>query len=86
MNRLLTLSVLAATPAANIAVLKTPPGHAQVVAVEIDQSPPPGAVGTIAGDDTIFIACTSAEAAEAVCADVLSRAGLTPAGEQAPSP
>ncbi len=82
-NRVLQASILDAEPAANFAVLKTPPGHAQLVAVEIDQSPPPGAVGTIAGDDTIFIACASSEAAEAVCTEVLVRAGLLSSAEQA---
>ena len=38
-------------------VLKTAPGYAQVVGVMVDRSPDiPGLAGTVAGDDTVFIA------------------------------
>lgn len=40
----------------NLAVLKTQPGFATRIALEIDQTPHPEIMGTIAGDDTIFIA------------------------------
>lgn len=41
----------------NLLVLKTSPGFAQVVAVMVDRSPDiPGLAGTVAGDDTVFIA------------------------------
>lgn len=47
--------VLEAPP--NMLVLKTAPGYAQVVAVMVDRSPDiPGLAGTVAGDDTVFIA------------------------------
>ena len=36
-------------------VVRTVPGGAQAVAAAIDSSRPPGVLGTIAGDDTIFI-------------------------------
>lgn len=39
-----------------IAVLKTRPGHANMVASFIDSAESPEIVGTIAGDDTIFLA------------------------------
>ncbi|WP_224249662.1 arginine repressor [Hyalangium gracile] len=49
------VTVLEAPP--NMLVLKTAPGYAQVVAVMIDRAPDiPGLAGTVAGDDTIFIA------------------------------
>lgn len=38
-------------------VIKTPPGAAQLIAGRIDRTKVDGIVGTIAGDDTIFIAC-----------------------------
>jgi transcriptional regulator of arginine metabolism len=47
----------------SLVVIRTSPGHAGVVAVEIDRSPPDGVVGTIAGDDTIFLASNSQGAA-----------------------
>lgn len=41
--------------AQNLAVLKTPPGKANSLAVELDRANWPEVVGTIAGDDTILI-------------------------------
>lgn len=38
-------------------VIKTPPGAAQLIAGRIDRVKVEGVVGTIAGDDTIFVAC-----------------------------
>ncbi len=38
-----------------IAVLKTPPGHAAMVAAAVDRAHLAGVVGSIAGDDTIFV-------------------------------
>jgi transcriptional regulator of arginine metabolism len=43
--------------AGNLVVVKTPPGSAHLVGVVLDQSQLPEVVGTICGDDTIFIAC-----------------------------
>ncbi len=40
----------------NLVILKTKPGHAQVLAVLLDAENIPGAAGSIAGDDTVFIA------------------------------
>ncbi len=47
-------------------VLHTPPGQASALAVEIDRVKMPGVIGTIAGDDCIFIACTTNNAAKSV--------------------
>lgn len=41
--------------AGNMAVIKTLPGYASSIAYNIDVNPVPGILGTIAGDDTIFI-------------------------------
>jgi transcriptional regulator of arginine metabolism len=40
----------------NLVVIKTPPGTANVLARALDESALPDVVGTIAGDDTIFVA------------------------------
>lgn len=45
--------------ASNLVVLKSPPGSAHMIGVVLDQSDLPQIVGTICGDDTIFIACPS---------------------------
>ena len=39
----------------NLVVLRTPPGSAHVVASAIDRSSLEGVIGTVAGDDTIFV-------------------------------
>lgn len=41
--------------AQNLVVLRTAPGHANSVAVALDQEEWPEVVGTIAGDDTILV-------------------------------
>ncbi len=40
----------------NLVVVHTPPGEASAVALAIDNMGLPGVVGTVAGDDTVFIA------------------------------
>jgi transcriptional regulator of arginine metabolism len=52
--------------AGNLVVIKTPPGSAHLVGVVLDQSELPEIVGTICGDDTIFVACRAAKAANAL--------------------
>ncbi|MCB0322350.1 MAG: hypothetical protein KDD69_02220 [Bdellovibrionales bacterium] len=46
----------------NLLVLRTRPGAASVVAAAIDAHPHPAVLGTIAGDDTVFVALSGAEA------------------------
>lgn len=53
-------------PAANLVVIKTPPGSAHLVGVVLDQSELDQIAGTICGDDTIFVACRSASEAKAL--------------------
>jgi transcriptional regulator of arginine metabolism len=52
--------------AANLVVLKTRPGNAHSVAVALDANPWEEVVGTVAGDDTIFIATPSSRQAEVI--------------------
>jgi len=52
----------------SITVLRTTIGAAQSVAVAIDRAEWPEVAGTISGDDTIFIATTSARAQAALIA------------------
>ncbi len=52
--------------AANLVVLKTPPGSAHLVGVALDQAVLPEVVGTISGDDTIFVATRSIDEAAAL--------------------
>jgi transcriptional regulator of arginine metabolism len=52
--------------AQNLLVLRTPPGHANAVAVALDNAEWPEVTGTIAGDDTILIIAPDAKIAEAL--------------------
>ncbi len=64
--------------AANLVVIKTPPGSAHLVGVVLDATPFEEIVGTICGDDTIFVACRGAGDAEALA----TRLRATAAGLQ----
>jgi transcriptional regulator of arginine metabolism len=58
LDRLLAEWVDAIIPAGNLLVLKTPPGSANLVANALDAAGLDEVAGTIAGDDTIFVALT----------------------------
>jgi transcriptional regulator of arginine metabolism len=49
-------SVLSLSPTGNLLVILTPPGHAMAVARAIDAAALGDVAGTVAGDDTIFVA------------------------------
>ena len=57
-----------ATAGASLTVLRTATGSAQTVAAAIDKADWPEVVGTISGDDTIFIATDTAAAQASVVA------------------
>ena len=52
--------------AGNLVVIKTPPGSAHLVGVALDKADIPEIVGTICGDDTIFVACRTPSFGELV--------------------
>jgi len=62
--------------AMNMVVLKTPPGSAHLIGVALDQSEIPATVGTICGDDTIFVACRSVAEAGELAKTLRTRASL----------
>ena len=82
-ERLVEEFVLSVEVAGTLVVLKTPPADAQPVALAIDGASPEGLVGTLAGDDTIFLAARSADDAENLaraCRRIIgSHAGTRPA-------
>ncbi|MEM6926394.1 MAG: arginine repressor [Myxococcota bacterium] len=49
-----------------LAVLRTAPAWANVMASRIDEAPLDGVLGTIAGDDTVFVATSGADATDAL--------------------
>lgn len=54
--------------AGNLIVIKTPPGSAHLVGVALDQCGLAEVVGTVCGDDTIFVACRMSSHAKALAA------------------
>ena len=70
--------VLSAEAALNLVVIKTPVAEAQPLASAIDAAPIEGLLGTIGGDDTIFLAFRSAADAEAFAQRVHEIARLSP--------
>lgn len=61
--------------AGGLVVLRTGPGKANALAAEIDAAPPPGVAGTIAGDDTIFVAARSSREAPRLSREFRRRSG-----------
>jgi len=64
-------------------VLRTPMGHGNALAVELDAARLPGSLGTIAGDDTIFLASTGPAAARRLATQLAKLAGLDGANSAA---
>lgn len=56
LNALHRLGALSMKFTGNMAVIKTLPGHAAHIAYDIDNANIPEILGTIAGDDTVFVA------------------------------
>ena len=70
-------SVLSAEAALNLVVIKTPVAAAQPLASAIDATDIEDAIGTIGGDDTIFVAFRTPAAAASFARRVHELAGLT---------
>ena len=66
LNRILAEWVRSVEAAGNLVVLKTPPGSAHLVAHAIDGARLPEVAGTIAGDDTLFLAMRDGAASAAM--------------------
>ncbi len=63
LERALAEYLVSARPAGTLVVVRTGPGQASALALALDRAEVPGVVGTVAGDDTIFVA--TADEAEA---------------------
>ncbi len=64
LERALKEWVLGVATAGTLVVVKTPPATANAVARALDEAALEGVVGTIAGDDTIFLAAATVAAAQ----------------------
>ncbi|NLC72384.1 MAG: arginine repressor [Ruminococcaceae bacterium] len=63
-------SVLSSETAQNIVVIKTLPGLAMAASSAVDSMQVSTVVGSVAGDDTVFLAMKDSKSAEAFCAEV----------------
>lgn len=79
LEQLVRDNVVSAEAAMNMVVIKTPVAAAQPVASAIDAAEIAGALGTIGGDDTIFICFRTPAAAASFARRVHEMAGLRPA-------
>lgn len=60
----------------NLAVLRTPPGTAHVVASALDRAGLPGVIGTVAGDDTLIVVAAEGVTGAELGATLRELAGL----------
>ncbi len=68
--------VVSAEIGGTILVLRTPPAHAHPVAQRIDAMRDPDVLGTIAGDDTVFVAARTVAAARRLATGLFPPAAL----------
>lgn len=66
--------LLEARAAGTLVVIRTPPGAAPSLALELDRTPPEGVLGTVAGDDTVFAATGSVRGAAKVARRLVAMA------------
>jgi transcriptional regulator of arginine metabolism len=59
--RMLADLLIGVDASGNLAVLRTPPGAAQLLAAAIDRAGLPDVVGTVAGDDTLLLVARAAD-------------------------
>lgn len=60
----------------NLVVLRTPPGSAHVVGSAVDRAGLPDVLGTVAGDDTLFLVVAESTTGEVVAHRLAEIAGL----------
>jgi transcriptional regulator of arginine metabolism len=76
LRKVLAEFLVEADHSANLAVLRTPPGSAHVVASALDRANLPDVLGTVAGDDTVLVVCPPPEGGQQMSARLAKLAGL----------
>lgn len=84
LSRVLSEWVVEVASSGPIVVVRTPPGCAHVVASALDRGALRAAIGTVAGDDTIFVAVDETVGARTVAAELRALAGLVVAPKPRP--
>ncbi len=78
LRRVLSEWVVEVSSSGAIVVVKTPPGCAHVVGSALDRGVLPATLGTVAGDDTLFVVADERVGGAAVAARIREIAGLEP--------
>ena len=76
LRRVLGEWVVEVTASRNLVVLRTPPGSAHVVGSAVDRASLDGVIGTVAGDDTLFVVAAATTTGDEVAATLRALAGL----------
>jgi transcriptional regulator of arginine metabolism len=66
--------LISAEASANLVVVKTPPGGAQLLASSLDRAAWSTVLGTVAGDDTVLVICLAAKGGPAVAERLIALA------------
>ena len=76
LRRVLGEWVVDVASSGNLVVLRTPPGSAHVVASALDRTGIDGAIGTVAGDDTLMVVAAQDTTGEQLADTLRALAGL----------
>lgn len=77
LKRVLSEFLVEVAHSMNLAVLRTPPGSAHVVASALDRAGVADILGTVAGDDTVIVVCADHAAGKKVAGRLARSAGLS---------
>lgn len=86
LHRLLAELLVTTDSSANLAVLRTPPGGAQLLASALDRSGVDGLVGTIGGDDTVLLVARDGDGGAELARRFLALAQHGRRGDRRPNP
>lgn len=70
LRRALATFAISIRAGGTLVILRTGPGQASALALELDRSAMPGVLGTVAGDDTVFVASETAPDAGRICREL----------------
>ena len=74
--------IISVEASGNLAVVRTPPGGAQLLASSLDHSGITEIIGTIAGDDTVLVVSRKASGGAQLAKEVLAFGGSTKRGKK----
>ena len=72
--------IISVEASGNLAVVRTPPGGAQLLASSLDHSGISEIIGTIAGDDTVLVVSRKATGGAQLAKELLAYGGIKKSG------